>query len=135
MSALVNTVANQFLDSLLGTPGLLPATVYIGLMTAEPNPDGTGVVEPSGNGYARVGVANSVAQWPAASSRQKSHASDIVFAAASGGSWGTITHVGIFDAVSGGNLKCYGALDTPRLVNDTDVFRFLSGTSPLTLTA
>jgi len=130
---LVDSVANQILDSLLGTTGIFPATVYVGLMTAAPNPDGSGVVEPSGFGYARVGVSNNATQWPAASSREKTHSADIVFSAASGGGWGAITHVGIFDAASAGNLLAYGALDAPRTVADTDVFRFLAGSSPLTL--
>jgi hypothetical protein len=103
-------------------------------MTASPNPDGSGVVEPSGNGYARVAVTNNATEWPAASSREKTHANNIIWAAASGGPWGTLTHVGVFDALSGGNVRIYGPLDVPRTVNDTDVFRFLAGTSPLKLT-
>lgn len=131
---LIDTVANATLDLLLGTPGLLPATVYIGLMTQAPNANGTGVVEPpSGNGYARVAVTNDVAHWPAASGRRKTHANDIIFPAATGGPWGTITHFGIFDAASGGNLKIADALTNPRTVNNTDVFRFLAGVTPLAL--
>lgn len=132
--SVVDTVANATLDALLGTPGLLPATVYIGLMTAAPNPDGTGVVEPVGNGYARVSRANNTTEWPAAAARVKTHANDIVFPQATGG-WGIITHVGVFDAASGGALKAYGALDSPRTIAATDIFRFLATTSPMRLTA
>lgn len=133
---ITDTQANAVLDKLLGqavgSGGLWPATVYIGLLLAEPNADGSGVVEPAGGlGYARVGVTNNATQWPAASTRQKTHANSITFAAASGGNWGTVTYVGIFDAVSGGNLLAAGALQTSRPVNDGDVFRFLPVTAPL----
>ena len=134
MAGITNVIANATLDKLAGVPtptGLLPATLYVGLLLANPNNDGTGVVEPAGNGYARVSRANNLTEWPAASGRIKTHANDIVFPAASGGNWGTITHVGIFDAASGGTLLAFGALNTPRQVLDTDVFRFLAGFSPL----
>jgi len=137
--SITNATANAALDKFLGQPisggGLWPSTVYIGLLLAEPNPDGSGVVEPSGGlAYSRPGVTNSIAEWPGATSRQKTHASDIVFPQAIGGNWGTITHVGIFDAASGGSLLAYGPLQTARPVNETDIFRFMAGFAPLTLT-
>lgn len=132
--SLTDAMANAVLDEVLGTSGVLPATVYIGLLLSAPNPDGSGVVEPSGFGYSRVAVSNNSTEWLAASARSKTHANNIVFPTATGGGWGTVTHVGVFDAASGGNLKIYGALTTPRVINDTDVFRFLAGSSPLELT-
>lgn len=130
---LIDDVANDMLDLLLGTSGVLPATVYIGLLLAAPNQDGTNVVEPVGNGYQRIAVVNNPANWPAAVARRKTHAADIVWPAATG-NWGLITHVGIFDAVSGGALRVADVLTTPRQVNNTDVFRFIATTSPLAIT-
>lgn len=135
---ITNASANAALDKFLGQDiaggGLWPSTVYIGLLLSEPNPDGTGVVEPSGGlGYARVGVANTIAEWPGATSRQKTHANDILFPAASGGNWGTIWGVGIFNSGAGGSLLAAGPLQTPRPVNNGDEFRFLATTAPLTL--
>lgn len=131
---LTDTDANALLDLVLGTPGLLPATVYIGLLTAIPNANGTGVAEPSGFGYARVSVANNSTQWPNASGRVKTHANDITFPAASGGGWGTIIWAGVFDASVAGNLVAAVELNTPRVIVDTDQFRFLATTSPLRFT-
>lgn len=133
-NGLIDLYANEVLDSLLGSTSIFPATVYVGLMTAAPNSDGTGVVEPSGNNYARVAVTNDAGHWPAAAGRAKSHAADIVFPAASGGPWGLITWVGIFDAPSGGNLLAADPLANPRTVLDTDVYRFQAGVTPLTIT-
>lgn len=132
--SMVDTDANSLLNLILGTSGLLPATVYIGLMTAAPNSNGTGVAEPAGFGYARVSRANNATEWPNAVARVKTHANDIVFPAASGGSWGIITWAGIFDAASGGNLRMATPLVTPRTILDTDIFRFLAATSPLQFT-
>jgi hypothetical protein len=126
---LTDASANALLDGLLGTVGVLPATIYIGLLKAAPLPNGTGVVEQSGNGYARVAVSNNSTQWPAAASRQKTHSADITFPTATGTGWGTVTHVGVFDASSGGNLKLYDVLAIPRTVVATDVFRFLAGSA------
>lgn len=124
---LVDAVANAVLDRLLGdSSGPIGATAFIGLLLTVPNNDGTGVVEPSGNNYARVSVTNNSTQWPAAVARVKQHANDITFNAATG-TWGTVTHVGVFDALSGGNLRIFDALTVARLIVNTDQYRFLAG--------
>jgi hypothetical protein len=128
--SIVDAQANSFLDLLLGTVGILPNPLYVGLMTAAPNFDGTGVVEPAGaSGYSRPSVANTVGEWPAAVGREKVHTSDIVFPMASA-SWGTITHAGLFQSVLGNDLVVFAPLDYPRVINATDVFRFIAATSP-----
>src|SRR4029079_18633946 len=131
---LVDSDANALLDLVLGTPGLLPATVYIGLMTTVPNANGSGVSEPSGFGYARVAVLNNSTQWTNAVGPIKKHANDIVFPAASGGGWGDIIYAGIFDAATAGNLRLAVPLAVTRTVLDTDQFRFLAASSPLQIT-
>lgn len=133
MSGLVDSKENEVLDALLSTAAtLMPDPVYIGLMTAAPNDDGSGVTEPSGGSYARVSVANTDAQWPAASSGVKNNANTITFPTATAG-WGLITHFGIFDAASAGNLLAFGALGASRNVLTDDVFRFLATALQLTL--
>lgn len=132
MSGLVDAKENEVLDELLGNATLMPDPVFIGLMTTEPADDGTGVVEPVGAGYARVSVVNDLTEWPAASGGQKSNGNVITFPTATG-AWGTITHFGIFDALSGGNLLASGALNTSRTVISSDVFRFLATNLVVTL--
>lgn len=129
MSATI-ALANALLDVQLGATTILPATVYVGLMFGSPASDGSGVSEPLVGAYARVGVANNPANWPAASGGIKTHGFDIIFPTATA-AWGNLTHFGIFDALSGGNVKIYGPLDVPRNVQLGDTFRFLAGTSPL----
>lgn len=130
---MTDDVANASLDNLLGNAsGPLGATVYIGLLLATPNSNGTGVSEPTGGGYVRKAVTNNATEWPAASGRAKSHANDIIWSAATA-DWGEITHVGIFDAATGGNLKLVGVLTPSRTVYNTDVVKILAS-SPMQFT-
>lgn len=132
---IVDSLANSQLDYMFGNAsGPLGATVYIGLLLAIPNSNGTGVSEPSGFGYGRIAVTNNATEWPAATGREKAHANDIIWSPASGGAWGLIVCAGAFDALTGGNLKAVAPLQTSRQVNDTDVVRFLAATNPLKFT-
>ena len=126
MAGLTDSKENDVLDALLGASAtLMPDPVYVGLMTSEPNDDGTGVVEPSGGSYARVSVANDGTKWGVASGGQKANLAVITFPTATA-DWGTVTHYGLFDAASGGNLLAYGTLNVARTVLTSDEFRFLA---------
>lgn len=123
-----DSFANTLLDAVLGSSGILGSTVWIGLMLAVPNPDGSGVVEPTGGSYARVAITNDATHWPAASSRVKTHASNIVFPAATA-DWGTVLCVGVFSALTGGVLKMYDNLNESRQILNGDQFDFVAGGS------
>lgn len=129
-SGFVIATANAILDNLLGASndGTWPATVYIALSTADPGSTGSGFTAPSGNGYVRVAVTNDGAGWSAAAAAEKVNAALIQFAAASGGNWGTVTHSGIYDVVSGGALLHWSPLDAAVPVNDGDDVRFPAST-------
>jgi len=101
---------NELLDHVFGNSAYsAPASLYVALSTADPTDDGSGLNEPVGNGYARVGVTNNLTEWPAATGGSKSNANDVTFPLATG-AWGTITHFAILDAATGGNLLGSGAL-------------------------
>lgn len=104
-----------------------PSALWIALYTAAPSDSGGGT-EVSGGAYARVNVPPLDANWTAASSTDglTDNASTITFPTASA-NWGTVTHVGIFDASSGGNLLLWGALTASKTVNSGDVFTFPAG--------
>ena len=115
-------ITEELLDSMLGNSLTVPLaipTVYIGLSTTTPDSGGGNFIEPVGNGYARVAVTNDAAQWPAATAGVKSNGADIDFPAASG-PWGTVTHVGIFVAASGGSPAAWSDLDTPQSPDTPD---------------
>jgi hypothetical protein len=50
-----------------------------------------------------------------------------------GGSWGTITDVAIFDAVTAGNMIGYAALTNAKTIATGDVFRIPLGDLDVTL--
>lgn len=115
-----NYLENEILDHILGGGDYTrPATVYIGLSTADPGEAGATLAEPSGNNYSRVSVTNNSTNFPAASGGVKSNGTDITFPTPSG-SWGTVTHVVVFDASSGGNMLFWGALTVSKAINTDD---------------
>jgi len=115
---------NEILDHIFGKGSYTPPTIYVGLSTADPLDSGSGLAEPSGNGYARV--ATSSASWTTSSSGSLSNASDISFPQATG-SWGTITHFALFDAASSGNMLAHGALNQSKTITSGDTTKFAAG--------
>jgi len=118
MSAMSDYLEDAFLDHFLGTSSTSsPTNVYVALHTADPTDAGTGT-EASGNGYARQTIA-----FSASSSGTASNSSAVEFPAASGGDFGTITHIGLWDASTGGNLLFHSALTTSKTIADGDIFK------------
>ncbi|NOG72505.1 hypothetical protein [Roseicella sp. DB1501] len=84
----------------------LPSQVYLGLGNG--GSDATGLTgEPAGNGYARQRVT-----FTGTGAQQNTDAIRFTFTAAAG----TMTHVGLFDAASGGNALTWSALSQPAAV-------------------
>ena len=101
-----------------------PTAWYLGLFTS--NPGETGGTEISGNGYARKAVTFTV------SGDTATNGGAVEFDAATG-SWGTISHVAIFDAASGGSQIAYAALTTAKAIDTGDILRFPAGDVDVTL--
>lgn len=121
MSAATNYLENEVLDHILGEGArdfTSPAALYVGLFTAVTDGEAGSVTEVSGNSYARTGV-----NFNAASGGSADNNGAVTFPTASGGNWGVITHAGIYDASSGGNLLFYGALSVSKTVTDGDTFQ------------
>ena len=121
MSAMSNYLENEILDHILGTGAYtMPSAVYVGLSTGSFGDDNSGT-ELSGGGYARV-----AATFNAAASGTADNASAIQFSAATG-SWGTVSHFGIFDASTGGNLLIHGAFTTAKTIASGDILKIDAG--------
>jgi hypothetical protein len=121
---------NEILDHLLGKGSYTPPTIYVGLSTADPADDATGLAEPSGNSYARAATAGT--DWNVASGGMIDNANEITFPEASG-SWGTITHFALFDAASGGNMLAHGSLSVPKSISSGDTAKFAAGDLDISL--
>jgi len=129
MAALSDHSEALLLDWLMTTgTATRPTAWYVALYTAAPSDSGGGT-EVSGNGYSRQSVTFAAATSPGGTT---SNTGDITFTAA-GGDWGTITHIGIHDALSGGNLLWHGAMTASKTVADGDTLQFSTGNIDLTI--
>lgn len=127
MSQMSNYLENELLDHSLGTGAFTaPTNVYISLYTTDPTDADSGT-EVSGFGYARQLVT-----FGASAGGSASNSTEETFTA-SGGSWGTITHIGIHDAISAGNLLYHGALSASRTVDDAESLIFSIGAVTISL--
>jgi len=111
--------------------------LYIGLATAV-NTDASITEVANANAYARVEINDYTpadTKFAAAASGSITTNATITFAAASGGDWGTVTHIGIWDSgtYGGGNLIAWGALSVTKSITDGDTFFISSGNLTITL--
>lgn len=121
---------SQVLNHLFGsTTFTKPANRFLALFTAAPS-DAGGGTEVSGGSYARINAGNFTVSGTNPTLATNGTALEFATATAN---WGTITHVGIFDASSAGNLLAWAPLATSRTVNLGDVFRFPAGDLDITL--
>lgn len=101
-------------------------TLYVGLFTKGPSDTGGGT-EVGGFGYARQAVTMSVS---GSAPTEASNTTDIEFPAPTG-SLGKITHAGVFDALTGGNLLAWATLtdpsdtsvELPQTIEAADIFK------------
>lgn len=132
MSSFSDYAENLTLKYLFTTDSVTrPTAWYVGLFTSAPS-DAGGGVEVSGSAYARK--ATGTMSVSGTSPTNCTNDASIEFAAASGGNWGSITHVAIFDALTGGNMLGWAALTTGRTINDGDILRIPAGDLDITLT-
>jgi len=122
-----NFLETEILDHVFaGAAYTAPTTLYLALYTAAPSDTGGGT-EVSGGAYVRKSVAftttgdttsnNAAVEWPTASAN-----------------WGTVSHIGVFDSLSGStNLMAYAELTTSKTISSGDVFRVPSGDLDITL--
>lgn len=121
---------NKFIDWFFRGQTLTPpTTIYVALLTAAPS-DAGGGTEVSGGSYARTGVTGALANWAGTQSAgstvastgtggQTSNNAAITFPAPTG-NWGSVTHMGLYDASTAGNLLYWVALTTAKTVNNGD---------------
>lgn len=129
MSAFTNYLEEEILKHIFRTGSFTkPAALYVGLMTAVSDGEAGTVTEVSGGGYARVAVAPGDANWDAAvgGNGTTGNTNAITFPNATG-DWGIVTHFGIWDADTAGNLLVYAALSTPRNITSGSTPEFAAG--------
>ena len=127
MAEFSNFLENALINAVLrNTTYTSPATVYVSLYTSDPTDADSGT-EVSGGSYARTAVT-----FGAPSNGVTTNSADVTFPTATA-SWSTVTHIGIHDASTAGNLLFHTPLDTSKTIDSGDIFKITTGNLSVTL--
>ena len=123
-----NFLETEILDHVFaGAAYTAPTTLYLALFTAAPGETGGGTeVSTTGTAYARETVAFTT------TGNTTSNNAAVEYSTATA-SFGTVTHVGVFDALTAGNLMAYATLSSSKAIDTGDVFRVPTGDLDITL--
>ena len=123
-----NFLETEILDHVFGAAAYTaPGTMHLALFTSNPDEDASGTeVTTSGTAYARQTVAFTV------SGNTASNTGAVEYPTATA-AFGTVSHVGVMDASTGGNLMAYAALTSSKTISTGDVFRVPAGDLDITL--
>jgi len=129
MAEFSNYLENALVNAVLrNTAYTSPTTVYVSLYTTDPTDADSGTeVSTSGTAYARQSVT-----FGAPSNGVTTNSADVTFPTATT-SWGTVTHIGIHDASTAGNLLFHTPLDTSKTIDSGDIFKITTGNLSVTL--
>lgn len=116
-----NAILNHFLR---GVAAAAPARVFVSLHTADPGNAGANEVSTaSWPAYVRrdAALGGAVASgFSAASGKASENLLELLFPPHNGAAPVTVTHFGLWDAATGGNLLWRGALTASKTLNPTD---------------
>ena len=113
---------NAALDWLMGR------NTYVALHTSDPGVSGLPASEFSGGDYARDLIPHG--GWNLAASRQINTSQIIEYNNVSDG---IITHIGVWDSLTAGNIIASGAFTTPLNISDGDQVLILGGNMVVSL--
>jgi len=127
MAEMSNFLENALINGTLrATSYTAPTTTFLALYTNDPTDADTGT-EVTGGSYVRQPIT-----FSAPSNGATSNSSAIEFPQCTL-TWGTITHIGIRDAVTSGNLLYHTPLDTSKTISTGDIFKVTATNLTVTL--
>ena len=122
-----NYLENALINvTLRATSYTAPTTVYVALYTTDPT-DADAGTEVTGGSYARQAVT-----FAAPSNGVSTNSADVTFPTATA-SFGTVTHIGLRDALTAGNLLYHTPLDVSKTIATGDIFKITTGNLSVTL--
>lgn len=133
------TEANIIETTLRGAAFPVPAKTYIALFTADPtdaNLTAGEVTVATLPAYVRKDAADGgliATGWSANAGGVSANAKVVSFPANNGAAQVVVTHIGIYDALTGGNLLYHAPLVTPKTLQVGDVLSFGIGTLTITV--
>jgi len=127
MAEMSNYLENALINvTLRATSYTAPTTVYVALYTSDPTDADIGT-EVTGGSYARTAVT-----FAAPSNGVSTNSADVTFPTCTAG-WGVVTHIGLRDASTAGNLLYHTPLDTSKTIDSGDIFKISTGNLSVTL--
>lgn len=133
MSKFSDTTETNILNAIFKNIAFpIPTNIYLALFTADPtdtNVTANEVQTSAWGDYVRKDAAAGgglAAGWTSPSGGGLSNAVAITFPANNGSSI-TITHIGLYDALTGGNLLFHGQLTNEKTLLTSDVLSFAIG--------
>ena len=127
------SISHNYQKSLFVDSSLRTNQVYLALFTSDPtaawnSSPPTGGTECNFAGYARKSMGGTPsAAWTAVDGQGKTrNGQTVMFDAKSDAGTVTVTHWAIMTAASGGNMRYFGALDTPKSLDQGDVLGLLA---------
>ncbi|MBW7965321.1 hypothetical protein [Bradyrhizobium sp. BR 10261] len=121
----------KMIDDLTGVASYAPPPLYLSAHSGDPGGMGSHAFEVTAGGYARVALSG--VMGAADASGISVNTSVITFGPATA-DWGTITHFGIEDSPSGGNMLCPGVPAMPRTITTGQPLQIPVGQLRLRLT-
>lgn len=119
-----NYLEEEILSAIVSGGTYTGGDVWIALYTTAPTDEDLGL-EVAGGNYARQ-QATFTTPIQTDGKATVENVDDITFPVATA-DWGTITHVGLRDAETGGNLLFHKSVNNPRTILTSDRVRFLEG--------
>ena len=127
MAAMSDYLERKLLDHTLGTAAYThPSQVHLALHTADPT-DAAGGAECSGGSYARQTIDFNAAAGTGGAVTNSTEENFADMPAC------TVTHIGIWDAASSGNLLYHGIVSSSKAVADGDTISLAAGQLTVTL--
>lgn len=123
MSAATDYLEDKWLRTVFQNEAYSVAATYVSLHVADPT-DAAAATELPDTGYVRVAGAWSA---PVLGAGTVANSAPIEWPAIVDAGPFTVTHVGIWDALTGGNLLMYAPLSTSKVFSQNDVPRFPTG--------
>ena len=125
MSGFSTYLAQKLIDhTLRGAAYTAPANLYLALFVADPTDDNVTANEVTGGWYSRKQITSWSA--PVGTGTVTDNSNQLVFSAVTGGAV-TVTHWGLYDASTSGNLMFSGVWDVSKILNVDDVFTVNAG--------
>lgn len=130
MAQITTYAADKLLDALLRDVAYASTHTYVALFTVAPTmPAGTGGTEVSGGSYVREQLDTNLS---AAASESITTSGTLTWPSATA-DWGTVVGIGIYDALTLGNLLAYGNLTASQPVLNGNTYSMPAGNITATL--